>query len=180
MSTNYKYSHFRKSFKGKHTLQNHRKTHTSDKPFSCDMCDATFKCSNSIRIHKRLMHMPQVEAECEICHKIFKNANTLKSHMHLHTNPDLKCDFCDKTYKVRDSLRRHIRAFHNGIKKRHRCKICMHNLWSRKHIEEHIEQMHKDHLLLTGIKAKELVERYLTNEMQEDEASDGLVLKQDL
>lgn len=124
--------------------------------------------------------MPQAEAECEICHKVFKNALTLKGHMSLHTNPDLKCDYCDKTYKVRDSLNRHIRAFHKGIKKRHRCKLCNHNLWSRKHIEEHVEQMHKEYLISSGIKAKDLVERYSTNEMHDEEPAEIIEIKQDM
>lgn len=128
------------------------------------MCPAAFKLSSTLHTHEKHVHANDGPVACDLCGKLCKNAGSMKNHRALHNETDIACPYCEKTYKIRNVMERHVQRVHQGIKKRHECSICLKNLWSRKHIADHIEEVHKDVLETTGKKADELVRKYWTTD----------------
>lgn len=153
-----------KSYKTKYQLRDHQMSHNEERTLKCSMCPATFKMPNSLRTHEKQVHIATGPIACEACGKLCKNKSSLKSHSALHSGKNLNCPHCDKIYKVLDTLKRHVQRVHMGLKKRHECSICKKNLWSRKHIAEHIEEAHKNVIIATGKTANELVCKYWTSD----------------
>ena len=60
-------------------MYSHNKTHSSDKPYSCDVCDKTFKRSQHLKDHKRI-HTGEKPYHCDLCNTSF----TRISHLHRH------------------------------------------------------------------------------------------------
>ena len=81
-------------FKRKKDLNDHKGTHSPDKPFKCEECDKRFKLISVMISHKN-------------CHTIDRK---------------FKCDFegCDRRFKQRSGLYNHKQRTHIGIK-RHKC-----------------------------------------------------------
>lgn len=123
-----------------------------------------FKSSNTLHTHEVNVHVATGPISCDICGKLCKNKSSLKSHSVLHSSKEFPCKHCNKTYKVMDTLKRHIQRVHMGLKKRHECSVCLKNLWSRKHIADHIEECHMDVITKTGKSADELVRKYWTSD----------------
>ncbi|XP_063703846.1 zinc finger protein 616-like [Culicoides brevitarsis] len=153
-----------KSYKTKYQLRDHQLTHNEERTLKCKMCPATFKLANSLRTHETQVHASTGPVSCEICGKLCKNKSSLKSHSALHSKNDIACPHCDKKYKVLDTLKRHMQRTHLGLKKRHECSVCLKNLWSRKHIADHIEETHQDVIAESGKNADELVRKYWTSD----------------
>lgn len=62
----------------------HRKVHTSDKPYSCSQCGAGFKRPSDLNIHLRI-HTGERPFKCKFCNKGFKSASNLRVHERHHT-----------------------------------------------------------------------------------------------
>uniref|UniRef100_A0A336LX59 CSON004479 protein n=1 Tax=Culicoides sonorensis TaxID=179676 RepID=A0A336LX59_CULSO len=153
-----------KTYKTKYNLRDHQITHDENRALKCSFCPATFKVPNSLHQHEKFVHSNEGPVSCDVCGKTCKNRSSLKSHLVLHRAQDIHCPHCDKVYKINDTLKRHIQRVHMGLKKRHECSICLKNLWSRKHIADHIEEAHKNELVSSGKTADELVTKYWTSD----------------
>ena len=76
-----------------------------EKPFNCPYqdCDRIFARSDELSRHKRA-HTGEKKFECDVCHKRFSQAGGLKQHMITHTGQkDHQCPTCGKWFgfKVR-------------------------------------------------------------------------------
>ncbi|KAH9639634.1 hypothetical protein HF086_010041 [Spodoptera exigua] len=132
---------------GKHTrnLVSHLDTHSTDKLYSCNVCDKKFKFKSGLIIHKAV-HDPTPRKTCEVCGKTFhilaqyrrhfvyhanerkygcetcgKRFNTLdilKVHHRTHTDErPFSCQECGKTFRTAGCVSRHKRIVHRNIKK---------------------------------------------------------------
>ena len=68
-----------KTFKHKHTLFTHKRTHNTSRS-RCDECGRDVK-SISLVIHKRMHISKSFSFECSICGEILKTKATLKMHV---------------------------------------------------------------------------------------------------
>lgn len=70
-------------------LIEHRKIHTSEKPYACSECDAGFKRPSDLSIHMRI-HTGERPFKCKFCDKGFKSANDARCHERHHTGRSLR------------------------------------------------------------------------------------------
>ena len=74
------------------------KSHTNEKPFSCDKCDNNFANAEELNTHE-VTHTNEKPFSCNKCDNNFANAEELNTHEVKHTNEKpFSCDKCDKKF----------------------------------------------------------------------------------
>ena len=66
-------------------LDQHIQTHSSEKPFECNICTSSFKTKKYLSRHIKKVHSPATDHECRYCRKKFHYESLLKQHMYIHT-----------------------------------------------------------------------------------------------
>ena len=59
------------------TLRNHKRIHTGEKPFKCDVCEMQFTQLHHLSAHKRI-HNGEKPFKCDVCDKQFSVSSTLR------------------------------------------------------------------------------------------------------
>ena len=113
----------KKQFKLKNLLTRHMKTHSSERTFSCESCDKTFKTKSNLYSHSVVHQKDSPRFFCEECGKVFKHRTSLTSHKRWHQGEKpYKCNFCSKAFNQKGNLQEHIRI-HTG-EKPFKCDVC--------------------------------------------------------
>lgn len=91
--------------------------HESTEKFSCDFCDATFRCKWNLTQHVR-RHEKAKSSFCDQCSYACYSKSELGLHMRVHTGErPFSCGECEVKFKDMAALRKHEKAKHSlGVK----------------------------------------------------------------
>ncbi|XP_037773047.1 zinc finger protein 79-like [Penaeus monodon] len=103
-------------------LLRYMRTHTKEKPYSCEICNKAFSYKSSLEIHMR-RHRKEKTYSCEICNKAFYLKSHVVRHMRVHTKEKpYSCEICNKAFSYRASQVSHMRL--HTQEKPYSCEIC--------------------------------------------------------
>nr|XP_039272456.1 zinc finger protein with KRAB and SCAN domains 7-like [Styela clava] len=99
-------------------LQQHRRTHSGERPFICEHCQQAYKRREHLQRHERV-HSGERPFECDECGKKYRRKTQLIRHARVHTGErPYSCNICNKSFRRRGHLSRHFKTHANEILKK--------------------------------------------------------------
>lgn len=131
-----------KRFTASDSLRIHMFSHTGERPYKCEQCDASYVQSGHLKRHVRTAHTRQSIYECQHpgCQKKFFDPSSLTIHMKIHSEVrKYQCTICPKVFKTSVVLKKHIKTHQDT--KDFECHICSQmlstNFCLQKHLKRH-------------------------------------------
>uniref|UniRef100_A0A3B5QAH0 Zinc finger protein 771-like n=1 Tax=Xiphophorus maculatus TaxID=8083 RepID=A0A3B5QAH0_XIPMA len=133
-----------KRFSERGNLTKHIRTHTGEKSFSCLVCGKSFVQQIHLTRHIRT-HTGEKPFSCSTCGKSFSQSSSLSGHMRTHTGEKpFSCLTCGQSFSERGSLFHHSRI-HTG-EKPFSCRTCGKRFCQKSNLTVHMK-IHRGELV---------------------------------
>ncbi|XP_067617782.1 serendipity locus protein H-1 [Eurosta solidaginis] len=131
-------------FVQKINLTHHSRIHTAEKPYECPECQKRFQERSHLQRHQKY-HAQTRSYRCEKCGKMYKTERCLKVHnlVHLEQRP-FACTVCEKSFISNSKLKQHSNI-HTG-ERPFKCNYCPRDFTNFPNWLKHTRRRHKvDH-----------------------------------
>ncbi|XP_076333929.1 uncharacterized protein LOC143237981 isoform X2 [Tachypleus tridentatus] len=129
-----------KRFSRSDKVKAHKKTHTEERPFKCTECSYAAKDNGSLTKHLRT-HTNEKPYKCKICPYSCRSSSQLSVHIRTHTgDKPFQCALCDTKFKINSDLKRHMRI-HTG-EKPYKCDTCPYSCAIKANLKTHVRMIH--------------------------------------
>ncbi|XP_055848222.1 serendipity locus protein H-1 [Episyrphus balteatus] len=131
-------------FVQKINLTHHQRVHTAEKPYECAECPKRFQERSHLQRHQKY-HAQTRPFRCEKCGKMYKTERCLKVHnlVHLEQRP-FACQVCNKSFISNSKLKQHSNI-HTG-ERPFKCNYCTRDFTNFPNWLKHTRRRHKvDH-----------------------------------
>ena len=89
------------------------RTHSGEKPFTCEECSESFSETDELKTHLRT-HSGEKPLTCKECSKSFSESGELKTHLRTHSGEKpFACKECSTSFSESGELKSHLRT-HSG------------------------------------------------------------------
>lgn len=123
-------------------LQKHKRCHTDKRPHSCTICGKSFRTKPELRVHV-LIHTRETPFKCQFCGRGFSQKGNYRIHLAQHTGEKpYQCDQCEVSFALHCHLKRHKITHDQKI--HYRCMWCDKECTQRKHMQMHVQRVHKE------------------------------------
>ncbi|XP_050294397.1 uncharacterized protein LOC126734718 [Anthonomus grandis grandis] len=122
----------------KSSLDAHLKTHTSQKPFHCSICNKNFTTKWNLKLHK-WTHSSRTQKpfKCEQCKGAFIRENDYISHMNSHKSlRPYTCNYCGARFIRKYNCLRHVKEHEN--EKTYNCNLCGKSFHRSYYLKDHM------------------------------------------